>query len=170
MGEPMPVAVVFLLISGSALVAWVYPQYRVPALSIAGLFLALVLVYLTTTDFDRPTAADRIALDQVELSELTLSEERLAIRLDGRVKNLAEGFMLREMALTLRLFDCPTAESPLEACETIAEDDAPARVAVPPGQLRGFEAVFGFPNRPPLAGTLVWRHEVTGTDATVYRN
>ena len=43
---------------------------------------------------------------------------------------------------------------------------SPQRVDVPPGQIRTFEAVLSFIDRPPVKGVAVWEHRVIATRGT----
>lgn len=88
------------------------------------------------------------------------------MELTGRVKNTSERFTLRQADLALTLYDCPVADAALDQCDIIGEDTAPARVLVPPGQVRTFTAVFGFADQAQARGVLVRRQTVVETRAT----
>jgi len=84
----------------------------------------------------------------------------------GRVANGSERFRLRDMTLALRLHDCPDPEAEPASCPVIGEATSIARPDVPPGQLRGFSAHFGFADLPQVVGTLRWDLSVAATRST----
>ncbi|MEO1421698.1 MAG: hypothetical protein AAFV09_00865, partial [Pseudomonadota bacterium] len=85
--------------------------------------------------------------------------------LSGRVENQAEAGIVRQIAVRVRLFDCESEATPIAECAQIGEDDGVARLELPPGQLRAFEATLRFADQPRVAGVLVWEFEVTGVRA-----
>lgn len=162
---PIAVLVLFLVGYGYALVA--LPQARLP-LAVAGGVIAIGLgVYLWHEGpSEAERAATRISATELSFDQIDLARSGRGATLTGRVTNGSPHYRLREMALDLRLRDCPAPEADPETCPTIGEASAIARPDVPPGQIRGFSAHFVFANVPPLEGTLRWDWTVTGLRAT----
>ncbi|MEL6680226.1 MAG: hypothetical protein AAFQ51_16100, partial [Pseudomonadota bacterium] len=66
----------------------------------------------------------------------------------------------------LRLYDCPTEDSALPDCAQIGEDAGVARLDLPPGQLRAFDATLRFSGLPAVTGVLKWDFDVDYVRAT----
>lgn len=162
---PIAVLVLFLVGYGYALVA--LPQARLP-LAVAGVVIGLGLgVYFWHEGpSEAEQAATRIAASELAFDQIDLARSGRGATLTGRVTNGSDRYRLREVALDLRLRDCPAPEMDPEACPTIGEASAITRPDVPPGQIRAFSAHFVFANVPPVAGTLRWDWTVTGLRAT----
>lgn len=162
----MPVAVLII-----ALAAYVYamvaaPRFRIPG-AIGGALIAAGLTwYLIVSPSESERAAGLISVEDLTLDRLELEQTPRGATLRGRVENLTETAHLREMTITVRLFDCPLAETELDGCAIIGESSAIARVDVPPGQLRGFSAHYIFPDRPALIGVPRWDQRITALRAT----
>lgn len=162
----MPVAILILVIAAYVYALAVLPQYRLAGLIAGALAAAALGWYLFLTPSVREIESNRISRDELRLDLLLLEDTARGATLSGRVENLAPAARLREMTLTLSLHDCPPEAPNPAACPVIAEAEALSRVDVPPGQIRGFEAHFVFPNRPPITGVLRWDHRITALLAT----
>lgn len=160
---------IFVLIA--ALAAYVYALITQPGFrhwglvggAAAGLGLA---VYLWQTTPETSQAEQRIAADEIVLDHLEITRTPRGAVLSGRVLNRSETWRLREMAMTVRLRDCPQEAAGPEGCPVIGEASAIARPDVPPGQIRAFSAHFLFANVPEPEGRLDWDWRITGTRAT----
>ncbi len=162
----MPIAALFLILSGAVAVAWLYPAYRVLAGAVVLLFLGLIAAYFLTTGSETDRATSRIPADALVLEDVKLGPIGTAQRLTGRVTNRSDRYTLLALDLRVTLDDCPEPDSAPEECETIAESDGTALVDVPPGQSRAFQAALRFADVPEPHGTIVWREAVTGTRAS----
>lgn len=163
----MPIAVLVLFLVGYGYALVMLPQARLPLAAggvAIGLGLAAYLWREGPSEADQ--AASRIAPTDLTFDQLDLARSGRGATLTGRVSNGSERYRLREVAMDLRLRDCPAPESDPETCPTIGEASAIARPDVPPGQIRAFTAHFSFANVPPVAGTLRWDWQVTGLRAT----
>ena len=162
----MPVAVLIVAIALYVYALVAAPRYRVPG-AIAGVLVVAGLGwYFFASPSQTERAAALVSVEDLTLDQLDLERTIRGATLSGRVANGAETAHLREMTITVRLFDCELEDTALEDCATIGESAAIARVDVPPGQLRGFSAHYIFPNLPPLAGILRWDHRITALRAT----
>lgn len=144
--------------------------FRVPNLRLAGGIVAAALLgglsyYILATDPEPRAEMRRIDVVDVTLSDVELEIGIRTSELSGRVINGSENYDLTGVLLTVKLFDCPGADSDLSDCYTIGEDDGEARVTVPPGQLRDFTASLLFIGLPEVTGEFRWTHEVTGLRA-----
>ena len=162
----MPIVVLAL-----ALAAYVYamvalPRIRVPGLALGALICLALAFYAWRTDPEAAAARVRIAPSELVLDQLTLRQVGRGATLQGRVLNNSPAFRLREMTLTLRLHDCPGEDAAPASCPVIGESTAIARPDAPPGQIRGFDALFVFANVPAVTRVLRWDWEVAGTRAT----
>jgi len=163
------IAVIFLAVAG-----YIYVLYEIPKLRIAGAIFAVALfgglgVYLATTDPETELEINRISTEQVSLSELKFNLGVRTSELSGRVINNSDDYTLTGLSLVVRLFDCPGADSPLDECFVIGEDDGLARATVPPGQLRDFKATLLFNGLPVIEGVMRWDYQVIGTRALDHR-
>lgn len=161
----MPVAILILALAAYVYALAMLPQYRLPGLALGALAAGGLAWYLFMVPAEREAARNRIAPEELRLDLLTLEDTPRGATLSGRVENLSQTAQLRDMTLTVELYDCPPAAPDASACPTIAEDSALARVDVPPQQLRGFSAHFVFPNRPPLTGVLRWEYRISEISA-----
>lgn len=165
----MPFAAFFLVLAGALAIAVLYPHLRVLAIMVFVVFAAVFgfLLFDQTTEGDRLRA--RIPVELVAISDLELTEGARYTRISGRVANGHDVYQLRDFDIESTLYDCPAADTPRADCAVIAQDTAIARVDVPPGQTRTFEAALSFTSRPPPKGVEVWEHRVTGTRGTNIR-
>ncbi len=162
----MPVAVLIV-----ALALYVYalvaaPRFRIPGAIAGALIVAGLGWYFFASSSWTERASQIVSVEDLALDRLELERTIRGATLRGRVENRAETAHLREMTITVRLFDCELEDTALDECATIGQSDAIARVDVPPGQLRGFSAHYIFPNLPALAGVLRWDYRITALRAT----
>ncbi len=160
----MPIAALFLIIVGSITVAFLYPQLRAVAVIVLVVFGGAVSTYFILGGGLVEQQANKITAEDVNLMNVTLTEEGGYTVLSGRVQNLSTAYNLRDFDVEVRLFDCPEAESELTECLVISDEKGIARVAIPPEQTRRFRTVFRFPALPALEGVLRWEWQVL--DAT----
>jgi hypothetical protein len=162
----MPFVIVFLIIAGAAIIAWLYPHLRAVALGVLALFVVLFAVSYFITGSQTAREARLITPDELVLSHLDFADDPMAGRLSGNVFNGSDSHRLRSLDLRVTLHDCPDEASELSDCVIVADATGTSRVDVPPGQMRRFEVVLRFPDRPASDGILKWQHEVVGTRAT----
>ncbi len=162
----MPVAVLIVVIALYVYALVAAPRYRVPGVIAGVLILAGLGWYFFASPSQTERAATLVTVEDLTLDQLDLERTIRGATLRGRVANGAGTAHLREMTITVRLFDCELEDTDLEDCATIGESAAIARVDVPPGQLRGFSAHYIFTNLPPLVGVLRWDHRITALRAT----
>lgn len=134
----MPVAVLIVVIALYIYALVAAPRYRVPGAIAGVLILAGLGWYFFASPSQTERAATLVSVEDLTLDGLDLERTIRGATLSGRVANAAETAHLREMTITVRLFDCELEDTALEECATIGESAAIARVDVPPGQLRGF--------------------------------
>ncbi len=162
----MPLAVLAI-----ALIAWLYamvaaPRFRIPGAIGFALLAAGLGWYFYASESEAERAAARLAPEDVTLDLLEIDRTARGAVLRGRVANGGDAGVLREMTLEMRLFDCPDEDAALDDCVVIGDATGIARVAVPPGQARGFSASFIFPGLPPVVGVLRWDQTITALRAT----
>jgi hypothetical protein len=158
----MPIAVLVLALVGYVYAMLTIPGFRRPGL-IAGALVALGLGFY----FWRQDAGpERITPDQLTLDQLDFERTLRGATLSGRVTNLSERLILRDMTLRLTLHDCPEPDDVPATCPIVGEASAIARPGVPPGQIRAFSAHFILSELPPLAGVLLWDLAIAETRAT----
>jgi hypothetical protein len=160
----VPIAILVLALMAYAYALLAYPEFRRPGLIGGALVASGLAIYFWRTAPEATRAEDRIAAADLALDQLDLERTDRGATLTGRVRN-DSSHRLREMALAVRLYDCPATAAP-PACPVIGEASAIARPDVPPGQLRAFSAHFLFAGVPAPAGTLRWDWRITGTRAT----
>lgn len=162
----MPIAVLILALAVYAYGLIAYPEFRLWGLILGAALAIGVGAALWREQAGPGSGAPVIAPDELTLDALALRRTPRSAALTGRVLNGSPEFRLREMTLRLRLFDCPDEDVAVATCPVIGDATAIARPDAPPGQIRGFEALFVFTNLPPLTGVLRWDWAVTGTRAT----
>jgi len=162
----MPVAVLIVVLAAYVYALVAAPRFRIPGAIGGALILAGLTWYLIVSPSEPERAANLISVEDLTLDRLELEQTVRGATLRGRVENLTETAHLREMTITVRLFDCALADDELDDCATIGESSAIARVDVPPGQLRGFSAHYIFPDRPAVIGVLRWDYRITALRAT----
>jgi len=162
----MPIAALILAFAVYAYGLIAYPEFRLWGLSLGAALAIGVGVALWRDGIGPGSDAPFIAAEDLTLDALALRRTQRSAALTGRVLNGSSDFRLREMTLRLRLFDCPDESVAVETCPVIGDATASARPDAPPGQIRGFEALFVFTNLPPLTGVLRWDWAVTETRAT----
>jgi len=144
---------------------YIYVLFRLPEMRIAGTIIATVLIggllYYTITAPSAPEEEmNRITVAEIVIEDANLEPDPRVTKLSGRVINNATAYVLTGIVFDVKLYDCPTEDTPLTACFIIGEDTKEARVSVPPGQLRAFEAALIFANLPPVEGVLRWDYSV----------
>ena len=162
----MPIVVVFLALAGSIAIFFLYPHLRVLAGAVIALFTALVVYIIVDQGGEEEADAQRIAPNELTLSDITLAEDPRFIRLTGRVTNGSPQYHLREFDLTVTVRDCPAEDAADADCAVIAQDTGIARVDVPAGQTRAFDAVIQFRAQTPSTGVARIEHDITRTHAT----
>ena len=162
----MPVAVLIVVVALYVYALVAAPRFRIPGAIGGVVVLAGLAWYLAVSPSQTERAETLVTVEDLTLDQLELERTIRGATLRGRVENGADAARLREMTITVRLFDCELETTSLEECAIIGESDAIARVDVPPGQLRGFSAHYIFPNLPPLVGVLRWAHRITTLRAT----
>ncbi|MFQ5623547.1 MAG: hypothetical protein ACE5FS_09135 [Paracoccaceae bacterium] len=161
----MPFVYLAALIAAYLAVLAAYPRLRLGG-SIAGAaVIAGVVAYLLWAPRADRVVAHGIPVDQVRFEELSFTDNGRSFTLSGRVQNLSQDLILRDMDVRIRIYDCPSAESPLAECETIGDDIGIARAQVPPGQVRAFSAIFYYPGLPPVKGEMRWQEEIISAHA-----
>lgn len=162
----MPIIVLALVAAAYACAIVALPRFRVPGLALGALICLALGLYVWRTDPEAAEARIRIAPSELTLDQLSLRQVGRGAALQGRVMNGSPAFRLREMMLSLRLRDCPTEDAEPASCPIIGESTATARPDAPPGQIRGFDALFVLANVPTVTGVLRWDWEVAETRAT----
>jgi hypothetical protein len=161
---PIAVLVLALVAYAAALLAW--PGFRRWGIAGGVAAAAGLALYFTGQAPETERSGTRIPVAELTLDQVEVTPTARGATLTARVRNDSEAYRLRELTLTLRLRDCPAAETPVEACPVIGEATAIARPDAPPGQIRALSAHFLFANLPPVAGTLRWDWRMTATRAT----
>ncbi len=161
----MVVVEIFVVLS-----LYIYVLFRLPEMRIAGTIIAAAIIggllYYTITAPSVPEEElNRIALDEISIEDVTLELDPRVTKLNGRVLNNSPTYALTGISFDVKLYDCPTIDTPLTECFTIGEDTKEARLTAPPGQLRAFEASLIFTNLPTLDGVLRWDYEVSALRA-----
>ncbi len=141
------------------------PQFRLAGGIVAAALLGGLSYYILATNPEPRAEMRRIEVVEVTLSDVELDIGIRISELSGRVVNASEKFDMTGILLNVKLFDCPTADSELSECYTIGEDSGEARVTVPPGQLRSFNASLLFTSLPEIIGEIRWTHEIIGVRA-----
>jgi len=149
---------------------YTYILLRVPALRLSGGIVAFALLgglfyYLFASDPQTQAALLRVETTEITVSDLDLEIGVRTSNLSGRVVNGSALYEVTGIVLDVKLFDCPDDTAPLTECFTIGEDDSEARVSVPPGQLRDFNATLLFTDLPEITGEFRWTHELIGVRA-----
>lgn len=162
----MPIAALIIALAIYAYGLIAYPEFRLWGLILGAAMALGIGTALWRAETGPGAQAPHIAAEEITLDRLELRRTPRSAALSGRVLNGSPEFRLRAMTLRLRLFDCPDESVPVETCPVIGEASATARPDAPPGQIRGFEALFVFTNPPPLTGVLRWDWTVTETRAT----
>lgn len=144
---------------------YVYVLFRLPEMRIAGSIIAIVLIggliYYTVTAPNAPEAElNRIADADVSITDVNLEFEPRLAKLTGRVLNNSTDYRLTGIRFDVKLYDCETEDTPLEACFVIGDDQKEARLSAPAGQLRAFETSLLFTNLPEITGVLRWDYSV----------
>lgn len=162
----MPIVFLALVAAAYAYAMVALPRFRVPGLALGALICLALALYVWRTDPEAAAARVRIAPSELTLDQLSLRQVGRGAALQGRVMNGSSAFRLREMTLTLRLRDCPAEDAEPASCPIIGESTATARPDAPPGQIRGFDALFVFANVQAVTGVLRWDWEIAETRAT----
>ena len=162
----MPFVVFFLLLAGAGVIFVLYPHLRMLAGAVF-VFFAGLLGYLVADQWlgDDPTKAD-IGSEVVTVSDLRLIEGSRFQKVTGRVLNGSDSARLRSFDVHIQVLDCPDEDSAEADCAIIADDTGVARVDVPPGQVRDFEATLGFIGQTAPKGVMRWTHEIGEVRAT----
>ena len=156
----MPIAIFFVALAGALIVAVADRQLR-PVAILFAIVMSALLAYVVWDQWLRGgRLPPRMTLEQLQLDDLQVASDARFVRVSGRAANTSERFRLREFRMRTTVHDCPDADSALPDCVVIAQDDGIARVDVPPGQARRFEAVFSFRNMPEATGVTVWDHQI----------
>ena len=159
----MPIAILVL-----AFAAYLYALIAEPGFRRWGLVLGAAIGFGLAVYFwlAGGSTAPPVTAEDIILDELVLERSGRGATLKGRIYNGAETARLREVALMLRLHDCPEPDMDPAECPVIGEAEALSRPDVPPGQIRGLTAHFVFANVPPVTGTLAWDWEILDLRAT----
>ena len=165
----MPIAAFFVVFTGAFTVAVLYPHLRAIAIMVS-LICGGILGFLWIDQAGRERGHQTdIGPDEVTLSSIELEDGARFTRIAGRVRNDSTSHHLREFTLTATLYDCPDEGATRSDCAVIAQQDAIARVDVPPNQTRGFEAIVGLADHLTAQGVAVWDYDITGTRASAPR-
>jgi hypothetical protein len=162
----MPIAVLILAVSVYAYGLIAYPEFRLWGLILGAVLAIGVGIALWRDEIGLGSDEPAISAEELKLDNLELRRTPRSAALRGRVLNGSPDFRLREMTMRLRLFDCPDEIAAVETCPVIGDATAAVRPDTPPGQVRGFEALFVFTNLPSVAGVLRWDWAVMATRAT----
>jgi hypothetical protein len=152
----MPIVILVLAAVAYLFVLVAYPEYRKIALAAGGAAVAGLGAYFWFTEPEAARAGLRIEPREITIEGLEIEPSARGATLRGRVINGSDRYRLREMALTLRMRDCPDDEVPVETCPVIGEATAIARPDAPPGQIRAFVVRYTFPNLAPATGIRRW--------------
>jgi hypothetical protein len=162
----MPIAILILTLVAYGYALLSFPEFRRWGLA-GGAVAALALgLYFALGSSEATRATQRIAASQLVIDQLALTRTVRGATLTGRVQNGSPDARLRELTLTLRLRDCPKADTPVPDCPVIGESQAIARPDAPPGQIRALSAHFLFSDLPAVTGTLRWDWAIAGIRAT----
>lgn len=163
----MHIIVFFVALTAAVSTFILYPRLRLPAGLLVAFFVGLIVyVFFFDTRGEEARRAERISPDELELTDVTFTQDLRFSRLEGRVRNLSERYRLRDFDIRVTMYDCPDVGTSLEDCAVIAQDTGIARVDLPPGQVRHFETVLRFTDVPAPEGVVVWDHRVTGVRAS----
>lgn len=157
----MPFVIIFLVLAGAAAIYVLYPHLRKMALMFILLFGAILAYVVVDEVLDRGLGPQELTAADLTLADVALAEDLRYLRLTGRVTNGSADRTLREFTLRLTEFDCPAADTPRADCAIIAQNTGIARVDVPPGQTRDFEAIVRFTSRTVPKGVPAWQEEIT---------
>ncbi|MEM8789226.1 MAG: hypothetical protein AAGE76_13285 [Pseudomonadota bacterium] len=162
----MPIAVFFVVLTGSVAIALLYPHLRVVAIVIAAFCAALIGFIAVDRVGEVGRAADRISVEDITLSEVALSFEPRYMRMTGRAANASNAHQLREFTVQATLRDCPAEDSAADECAVIGQETGIARVDIPPGQVRPFAVVLGFSNGADAPEGLRWNFDILSARAS----
>ncbi|MBL1434740.1 MAG: hypothetical protein COB08_000865 [Rhodobacteraceae bacterium] len=161
----MAVIEIFVVLS-----LYIYVLFRLPEMRIAGTIIATVLIggllYYTITAPSVPEEEmNRIAVSEITIEDVDIALNPRVTKLKGRVINNSPTYALTGIRFDVKLYDCPTEDTPLTECFIIGEDSKEARLSAPPGQLRAFEASLIFANLPEIEGVLRWDYQINALRA-----
>ena len=161
----MPIAMIFFVLLLAFAIMWRFPVYRWAIA--AGLMLVSVVfgAYLLLSEPAFKSQSAALPASLLELRDITINADPRFVTIRGQVHNLSTSANLLDMSLRLSALDCPAEVEPIAECIVIGADDAVARVSVPAGQLRAFEATFLIRNLPRPDGVLRWHYLITDTRA-----
>lgn len=77
----------------------------------------------------------------------------------ANVKNNA-AMPISALVIAFTAYDCPTATTPVEACEAIGHNSSQTEIDVPPAEVRAVMFSFLMKNFPSTHGVLTWRTQV----------
>jgi hypothetical protein len=133
MGFLFAAAVVLLI---AALVLHSAHPKRALAVAAVGLAGALAGVVLLLLDRNRPEPAP-IAVSELTLSEVAITQDRYGRQLSGRVRN-GSLHRLGTLTLTVAYKQCPEEG----ACRVLGEESPRVFLALPPGQSNSFSILL----------------------------
>lgn len=165
----MPIVYLAVIIALYATILWKFPQFRLAGGIMGVLIVGGVTGYLVLVPSAGELQGSRISASELRLEAVSLEDNGRSLVLSGRVENLSENFVLRDMTLRVRLYDCPSSDSELNACEIVGDDEGIARATVPPGQVREFSAIFYYPGLPDMRGEMRWQEDILTVRATEER-
>jgi len=163
----MPIALIFFALLLAIAILWRFPEYRLGVG--AGLLLigAVFSAYFLLSEPALKSQSVALPADMLTLRDVTITPEPRFVTLQGQVLNQSSTADLLDMSLQLNALDCPAEVDAISECIVIGSDDGVARVAVPAGQLRAFEATFMLRNLPTPEGVLRWHYLITDTRAQI---
>ncbi|MXU65581.1 hypothetical protein [Oceanomicrobium pacificus] len=161
----MPIALSAIVFLALLYGAFMVPRFRW-AFAVAAVLMGLGVVgYMVVNDRARPAQEARIAVEEVELSDLSFTPGPRFLTVQGRAVNGSSDWDLLDFTLQVTVFDCPDLEAAPQGCDTIGQSQGIARVSIPPGQLRSFSVPLSFPNLPDVIGEPFWEEEIVSVRA-----
>lgn len=137
--------------------------FRKFALVMLLVFLALATTISVLNHYEDQVERGRIALDEVQLTDVSVRLIAGNYNIAGRINNNSSEFTLTRLGIDLLAQDCPPADG---ECVTIAEHTLEFLVEVPPGQARDFDRVTRLrDSQVNPKGRLQWRQGVRFTES-----
>ena len=161
----MTIVEIFVVLSLYIFVLFRLPEMRIAATIVAAVLMGGLLYYTLTAPSAPEEELNRIAVSEVVFEDVSLELGPRVATLSGRLVNTSKTYALTGVLFTVKLYDCETETTPLEACFTIGEDDSEARLTAPPEQLRAFDATLLFSDLPKVSGVQRWGYEVKSVRA-----
>lgn len=159
----MPWLIALVLVAGLAYLAYTSPQFRKGIGVLIAIIVAAVAYLIYSEQMSEHRATSAIAVNEVELRDVSAVSRTGLYYAKGSVKNLSASETLDSFELRARAHDCPD-ETLSDACETVGESIDTIKLMIPPGQVRGMDQAVRVSNLPAVR-TLVWTFDVMSVRA-----